>query len=1005
LGAVACSLSRARLASGLFALLLLAASTALIEAAGSPPRIGPDRFAATAAPQTFAAKRAGPSSATVPASVRRRAGNSYGKLPLSFVPNRGQTDSRVSYYAEGAGFSFYFTKDKVVLAFAKGKRQQVLDLRFLGSNANTRVVASNRREGTVNYIQDSDRSRWKTGLPTYGEIVYRDLWPGIDMVFRGKAGRLVYEFAVGPGARVSDIRLAYTGAEGLSLSQAGDLRVETALGRLTDERPRSYQRIGGRRVALPSRFRLNGAASNSFGFSVTHRDARYPVVIDPSLIYSTYLGGSEGIGTGIAVDSAGSAYVTGRPGVSFPTTPGAYNTSRRNMFVTKLNPSGSDLVYSTFLGGTGDCFGETNGIAVDGTGSAYVIGNTSCSNYPTTPGAFQPTFVGVYGTANPAYDVFVTKLDPSGSSLAYSTFLAGTSTDHGNAIAVDGAGSAYASGFTLSSDFPTTSGAFQTSRSGPQDAFVSKLNASGSALVYSTLLGGSGPDHGNGVAVDSTGNAYVTGFTGSGNFPTTPGAYDPTVNANSDAFVTKLNASGSGLVYSTALGGFGYEQGNGIALDGSESAYVTGYTESGDFPVTPGAPQTSLNGPRDAFVTKLNASGSSLGYSTYLGGSQGAPFQGGNDEGRGIAVDGSGNASVAGFTSSSDFPTTDGAAQRVFSQHGAFVTRLNVTGSEFAYSTLLGGPSEGDAVAVDSTGLVYVTGGGLNVPTTPGAFQTTASGYAAFVTKLSAAKYYPYPQGASPLRVSLVPAFTPCETSSADSQHGSPLAFSSCSSTSVRSSTVTVGPSSLGFVRMVVCPANAAAAFCNPSGMPRPDVRFTASIKDVRCQGAIPTGCVAAGDYNPNGAPGPYTDTGDGQSAASPPCFPSATSSSDCVASADLTAVAELPGAAVGGVGTQFEGRGLRITDRFNGASALDSATVTDIGFPVPLDCIPTPDPGLGSSCGANTTANAIVPGVVRNGDSAVWQLGQVELKDSGPDGTRGNGDDEVFAVQGVFAP
>jgi hypothetical protein len=634
-----------------------------------------------------------------------------------------------------------------------------------------------------------------------------------------------------------------------------------------------------------------------------------------------------------------------------------------------------------------------------------VIGNTTCSDFPTTPGAFQTTFVGVYGTGFPAFDVFVTKLSPSGSSLAYSTFLAGTSSDVGNGIAVDGTGSAYAAGFTLSNDFPTTSGAFQTSRSGPRDAFVAKLNASGSALDYSTLLGGSGPDESHGVATDGTGHAYVTGLAGSGNFPTTPGAYDPTVNLNSDAFVTKLNVSGSGLDYSTALGGSAFEQGDGIAVDTAGSAYVTGYTQSANFPVTPGAPQTSFAGLRDAFVTKLNSSGSSLGYSTYLGGSEGEPNNGGYDEGRGIAVDGSGNASVAGFTSSSDFPTTDGAPRRNLNQYGAFVTKLSGTGSEFVYSTLLGGPAEGDAIAVDSNGLVYVTGGASNLQTTPGAFQTSQSGYAAFVTKLSAAKYYPYPLGGSPLRVSLVPAFTPCETSSADSEHGSPLAFPSCSSTSLLSSTVTFGPNSLGFARMVVCPAGTPSAFCNPSGMPKPDVRFTASIRDVRCQGAIPTGCVAAGDYNPNGVAGPYADAGGGQTAASPPCFPSATSSSACIAGTDVTQVAELPGAAVGGTGTQFEGRGIRVTDSFNGTSGIDAATVIDVGFPVPLDCIPTADPAQGSSCGVNTTANALVPGVVRNGDAAIWQLGQVALMDSGPDGTRGNGDDQVFAVQGVFAP
>jgi len=266
---------------------------------------------------------------------------------------------------------------------------------------------------------------------------------------------------------------------------------------------------------------------------------------------------------------------------------------------------------------------------------------------------------------------------------------------------------------------------------------------------------------------------------------------------------------------------------------------------------------------------------------------------------------------------------------------------------------------------------------------------------------------YPHPVGASPLRVPLVPAYEPCEVAAANSAHGQPLDFASCSSPSRRSSTVTIGPSSLGFARWVVCNSGSASGFCNPvaGGLPKPDVRLTGSIRDVQCRTGVPLGCSGGGDYDPNAIAGPYTSAGDGSSPAQPACFPSPTSASDCLAGSDLTEVAELPGSGrVTGGG--FTPRGIRITDSHNGPDQSSSATVVDVGFPIPIDCIGTPaDQNRGSSCGVNTTANALMPGIVRDGDAAVWQVGQIELTDSGPDGTRGNGDDDLFAVQGVFLP
>jgi len=600
---------------------------------------------------------------------RERALDAYGKLPLSFVPNAGQTDRRVRYYAQGSGFGFFFTRQKAVLAFEKSKRGQALELRFPGSSATARLEASGRAPGRVNYLTAGGSH---TNLPTYHQLVYRGLWPGIDMVFRGRGGSLKYEFHLAPGADPSDIRLAYRGADGLALGRAGALLISTPLGSLRDSRPRSYQRIGGTEVAVPSRFSLeHDAKSGGYGFGLGDYDDAHPLVIDPGLAYSTYLGGTGfDQAIGVAVDSTGAAYVTGpTESANFPTTLGAFDTTVNgsfDAFVTKLNPAGSGLVYSTYLGGSG---GEGDiVVAVDSAGAAYVTGATQSADFPTTAGAFDTTFNGG------ARDAFVTKLNPLGSGPAYSTYLGGSGGDGGLGVAVDSLGAAYVTGSTDSANYPTTAGAFDTTFNGSSDAFVTKLNPAGSSpLLYSTYLGGTGPDAGHGVAVDSAGAAYVTGATQSGDFPTTAGAFDTTFNGGQeDAFVTKLNPAGSSpLLYSTYLGGSGPDQGFGVAVDSAGAAYVTGQTGSANFPTTAGAFDTTFNGVFDAFVTKLNPTGSSpLLYSTYLGGA-------GKDLGLGVAVDSGGAAYVTGLTSSGDFPTTAGAFDTTFGGVlDAFVTKL-----------------------------------------------------------------------------------------------------------------------------------------------------------------------------------------------------------------------------------------------------------------------------------------------------------------------------------------
>ena len=680
----------------------------------------------------------------------------YGKLPVTFVPNAGQEADGIRYAARGAGYSFAFTARGVRVSLAKAGVAQTLSLDFVGANPRVRVVARERLGGTANYFVGSDRSKWHSGLATYREVVYRNLWPGIDMLWRGANGTLKYEFLVSPGASIREIRLAYRGATRLLLGPSGSLLVATPRGVLEDSRPLAYQQIEGRRVLVSSRFAL-GRSGQTYGFVLGGHDADRPLVIDPGLRYSSFLGGAgSDTGFAIAVDDHGSAYVAGFTGsVDLPTTPGAFQTANAgdfDAFVTKLNRSGSALAYSTYLGGTNDDLAL--GIAVDERGNAYVAGLTQSGNFPTTPGAFQssdPDPGPVPDVCNE--DGFVAKLNRTGSALVYSTYHGGVGEDSANIVSVDENGNAVLAGSGDTSSFPTTPGSFQPTdpTPGPCDpedprpadntGIVSKLNQSGSALVFATYLGGtSGFVNVNSMTIDGRGNVYLTG-PADDDYPTTPGAFQPTdPTPGTDAYVTKLNASGSALGYSTYLGGAADESdegGLGIGVDDHGSAYVAGRTASPVFPTTPGAYDSTFNGVDDGFVTKLNRSGSALVYSTYLGGSD-------TDEPHfSVAIDEDGRAWVEGTTASTDFPTTPGAVQPVYGGGllDGFVTRLNRSGSALDYSTYLGGISRdiANGLALDEEGMAYVTGStrSSTFPTTPGAFDTTQNGSSdAFVTKL-----------------------------------------------------------------------------------------------------------------------------------------------------------------------------------------------------------------------------------------------------------------------------
>jgi hypothetical protein len=686
---------------------------------------------------------------------------SYGKIPLSFEANLGQTDAQVQFMARGSGYALFLTPGEAVLSLQKpagsesspaarnsraavagpeadGAASAVLRMQVVGGNVDAPAAGLGELPGRVNYFLGNDPSRWHTDVPTYARVEYQGVYDGIDLAYYGNQNQLEYDFIVAPGADPGAITLGFAGADRLEIDTGGDLVVHAGGGQVRQHQPVIYQDVGGVRQEIAGGYELKDG--QQVGFRLGAYDTSRPLVIDPVLVYSTYLGGSGlDLGNGIALDGLGGAYIAGRTSsaANFPTTAGAfdmtYNGGVGDGFVTKLNSAGSALVYSSYLGGSFN--DEGFGIAVDAAGSAYVTGLTSSGNFPTTPGAFDTTH-------NGDNDAFVTKLDPAGSALLYSSYLGSGNTEHGLGIAVDGLGSAYVTGQTLSANFPTTPGAFDTTANGSFDLFVTKLNPAGSALVYSTYLGGSFLDAGSGLqtglgmAVDGLGSAYVTGRTTSVNFPTTPGAFDTTHNGGSDAFVTKLNPAGSApLAYSTFLGGSTDDFGVGIAVDASASAYVTGQASSANFPTTPGAFDTTNNGGFDAFVTKLNAAGSAPAYSTYLGG-------GTFDLGNGIAVDASGSAYVTGRTDSVNFPTTADAFDTTLGGQDAFVTKLNPAGSApLVYSTYLGGTSreEGRGIALDPSGNAYVAGWteSVNFPTTADAFDTTFNGVSdAFVTKI-----------------------------------------------------------------------------------------------------------------------------------------------------------------------------------------------------------------------------------------------------------------------------
>jgi hypothetical protein len=657
--------------------------------------------------------------------------------PLAFEANRGQTDPQVRFVARGVGYTVFLTETEAVVALrARGRGDAVVRVKPVGTSPGAHLVADDPLAGVVHYARGARAAA--VSAPTYARVRHAGVYPGVDLVYYGRPHELEYDFVVAPGADPRRIAVALEGAERLELDAAGDLVVHTAAGLLRQPRPLVYQEIDGGRRTVDADYVLD--AAGRVGFRLGAYDATRPVVIDPVLAYATYLGGSNeeadwlwGAVFGIALDAAGNTYVTGSTtSVNFPTTPGADRTlsGDQDAFVTKLSPTGA-VVYSTYLGDV--CDDVANDVAVDAGGSAYVTGRAHGS----------VCFAGLRPGA------LVAKLGPTGAPI-YTLVFGGlyADTSAGQAIAVDAQGRAHVTGTATTTDFPTTPDAFRRTGCpdlglpGYGDGFVATVSATG-ALTYSTFLCGNGVDWPNDIALDAAGNVVVAGTTRSGDFPAV-NALQPTSGTyplGTTGFVAKLNAAGSQLLFSTYLGGTINDMLNGVAVDGQGNVYVTGETESTDFPTTPGVIQPQRGNLfcldelcTDAFVAKLNAAGTTLVYSTYLHGE-------GDDGGRKIAVDAAGNAYVAGKTASLYFPIRDAfqATSRVRGPWDAFVAKLNGNATKLFYASYLGGSGgasplqgadEATAIAIDAAGNAYVAGAtkSHDLPTTPGAFQPILGG-------------------------------------------------------------------------------------------------------------------------------------------------------------------------------------------------------------------------------------------------------------------------------------
>lgn len=713
-----------------------------------------------------AASFQGSNTHSVPPAPREKLAAKFGALPLTFEQNQGQTDPQVKYMARGDGYTLFLTNTDAVFSFhsrpaqsriarlashltgAPGKSEgsavvkmlAPVRMKVVGGNSAAEIAAADPLPGKSNYYLGNDPKKWQIGVPQYARVGYRNVYPGVDLAYYGEKRKLEFDFIVAPESDPESIGLAFSGVQKLSTDASGNLVVASAAGDVILNKPVAYQQRDGKHQPVDARFTLH--SKNIVNFELGNYDRSRELVIDPTVTFATYLGGSgEDEAYGIAVDSSGNSYVAGA--TTSPNFPGPSGTTLSagpsfDVFVSKLSADGTTLLYSTILGGnsnSGDSVGL--GIVVNTLG-AFVVGNTLSNSFPAPTAT-----LGFVGTQN----AFVAKFNSNTGVATQITRIGGSGTDSGNAIAVDSSGNTYIGGQTSSTNFPTAS-PIQGTNGGTFDGFVAELNATGTALTYSTYLGGSSGDLVTGIGLDGSNNAYVAGNTLSTDFPTTPGVFQTTQNSTEgSAFVTAIKSDGSALIFSTYLGGSGANNAFALAVDSTGEAYVTGDTTSADFP-TANAVQTTLAGLTNAFITKLTPDGSGLAFSTYFGGSQ-------TDEGTGIALDSFGDVYVTGRTLSPNYPTSGSPFQTALNGNSdAFITELSTSGFT-VYSSYLGGTGDENlvgsnpataigAVSVDGSSNAYIAGSTNSTsgfPKTTGALQPANGGGLedGFVAKVSAA--------------------------------------------------------------------------------------------------------------------------------------------------------------------------------------------------------------------------------------------------------------------------
>lgn len=692
----------------------------------------------------------------VSAFAATKVAGDYGKLPLTFEVNAGQTDARVKYLSRGPGYTLFLTANNEAVVSLTRRAQSKEDpqtaavrMSLPGSKSARVIRALEPKETVSNYFYGNDPNRWLSDIRHFGRIAYEGVYPGIDVVYYGNQRQLEYDFIVAPGANPDRIRLQFDGADSVTKDDNGDLVLQTQHGSIRQLKPIVYQDIDGKRRFIAASYTVRD--SNRVSFSIGDYDRTAKLVIDPVLTYSTFIGGT-GVENGyaVAVDALQSAYVVGSTTSSnFPVASGvpgqiAYRGGASDAFVIKYTPTGNAIAFATYIGGSGA--DVATAVGIDTAGNIIVGGNTDSLNFPLS-NAIQNALGVAPNAPTQKKDAFLLKIPSTGpAGLIYSTYLGGYEEDLLMGLAIHGE-SAIVCGSTNSTNFWSFR-ARQPFNAGGMDGWVLKMGAGGQ-LEWSTYLGGSRADSANGVAVDANGGVYVTGSTQSVNFPVTGGAFQQAINRPpsqfiEDAFVTRYNADGTAYVYSTYLGGTAYDEGIDIAVDAAENAFVAGNTQSVNFPVL--NPLQGPPGSGDVFVTKLNATGTGLAFSTYLAGSA---IDGVAD----IALDAQGNVYILGTTTSDNFPVTNPMQATRRGGNDLFITKIDAAGTARVWSTYLGGTSDdlGGGLALDEFANIYLTGSTISAdyPRLMSHQVALSGAQDAFLTKIGGCDISVLPSGAS----------------------------------------------------------------------------------------------------------------------------------------------------------------------------------------------------------------------------------------------------------------